>query len=129
MRARTLSAVLEGLIRLAAMVTSACVLLGFILFALDESSTASRKSQDAIAGRQASQTTDPSPEQERARERVHSRPREVVDDINDVLLAPFTWAEPESSDRWARRGVPTLVALFVYGFGLSFLARFAHGRA
>ena len=120
---------LEGLLRLAAMVTSACVLLGFVLFALDESSTASRKSQDAIAGRKASQTTDPSPEQERARERAHSRPREVVDDINDVLLAPFAWIEPEGADRWARRGVPTLVALVVYGFGLGFLARFAHGRA
>jgi hypothetical protein len=128
MRARTLSAVLEGLIRFVAMAASACVLLGFVLFALDESSTASQKSQDAIAGRKASQTTDPSPEQERARERAHSAPREAVDDINDVLLAPFTWIEPESADRWLRRGVPTLVALIVYGFGLGFLARYAHGR-
>jgi hypothetical protein len=128
MRARTLSAVLEGFLRLAAMVTSACVLLGFVLFALDESSTASQKSQDAIAGRKASYTTDPSPEQERARERAHSAPREFVDDINDVLLAPFAWIEPESANRWLRRGVPTLVALIVYGFGLGFLARYAHGR-
>ena len=120
---------LEGLIRVAAMVTSACVLLGFVLFALDESSTASRKTQDAIAGRKASQTVDPSPAQERARERVHSAPREVVDDIDDVLLAPFAWIEPESANRWLRRGVPTLVALVVYGFGLGFLARYAHGRA
>jgi hypothetical protein len=128
MRARTLSAVLESLIRFVAMAASACVLLGFVLFALDESSTASQKSQDAIAGRKASQTTDPSPEQERARERAHSAPREVVDDINDVLLAPFAWIEPENADRWLRRGVPTLVALIVYGFGLGFLARYAHGR-
>jgi hypothetical protein len=28
-----------------------------------------------------------------------------------------------------RRGVPTLIALVLYGFGLSFLARFARGRA
>jgi len=120
--------VLEGLLRVAAMLACACILLSFLLFALDESSTASKRSQDAIAGRSASRTTDPSPQQERARERAHSQPREVVDDINDVLMAPFTWAEPEGRDRWARRGVPLLVALVVYGFGLGFLARFAHGR-
>jgi hypothetical protein len=120
--------VLEGLLRVAAMAACACVLLSFVLFALDESSTASRRSQDAIAGRSASRTADPSPEQERARERAHSRPREAVDDVNDVLLAPFAWAEPEDGGRWARRGVPALVALVVYGFGLGYLARFAHGR-
>jgi hypothetical protein len=27
-----------------------------------------------------------------------------------------------------RRGMPTLLALVVYGFGLAFLARFMHGR-
>jgi hypothetical protein len=120
--------VLEGLLRLAAMVTCAFVLLSFVLFTLDESSTASRRSQDEIAGRSASQTTDPSPEEERAREKVHSKPREFVDDVNDVLLAPFTWAEPDNGGRWARRGLPALAALVVYGFGLAFLARYAHGR-
>ena len=120
---------LEGLLRTAAMVASACLLLSFLLFALDETSTASKRTQDAIAGRSASRTTDPSPQQERARERAHSLPREVVDDVNDVLIAPFSWAEPDGGDRWARRGVPLLVALVVYGFGLGFLARFARGRA
>jgi hypothetical protein len=28
-----------------------------------------------------------------------------------------------------RRGIPALVALVVYGFGLSFVARFSRGRA
>jgi hypothetical protein len=44
-----------------------------------------------------------------------------------VLLAPFAFAEPDTDDRWARRGVPTLVALLVYGVGLGFLARMARG--
>jgi hypothetical protein len=117
--------VLEGPIRLAAFLTTACVALGFVLFAIDESRAASRSSQDAIAGRSASRTTDPSPRQERARERAHSDAREVVDDVNDVLLAPFAFAEPDTDDRWARRGVPTLVALLAYGLGLGFLARVA----
>ena len=58
MRARTLSGVFEGS-SARRRVASACVLLWFLLFAIDESSTAS--SQDAIAGRSASRTTDPRP--------------------------------------------------------------------
>jgi hypothetical protein len=119
--------VLEGPIRLVAVLASACVALGFVLFAIDESGEASRASRDAIAGREASRTTDPSPGQERARERAHSSAREAIDDVNDVLLAPFGFAEPDTTDRWARRGVPTLVALLVYGVGLGFLARVAGG--
>jgi hypothetical protein len=117
--------VLEGPLRLAAFLASACVALGFVLFAIDESRKASRSSQEAIAGRSASRTTDPSPRQERARERAHSSAREAVDDVNDVLLAPFAFAEPNTDDACARRGVPTLVALLVYGVGLGFLARMA----
>jgi hypothetical protein len=119
--------VLEGPLRLVAFLASACVALGFVLFASDESREASRSSQEAIAGRSASRSTDPTPRQERARERAHSDAREAVDDVNDVLLSPFTFAEPDTDDRWARRGVPTLVALLVYGVGLGFLARMARG--
>jgi hypothetical protein len=121
--------VLERALRTAAALASGCVVLSFVLFALDESREASRESQEAIAGRTASRTTDPSESQERARERAHSTVREAIDDVNDVLLAPFTWAEPEGDDKWARRGLPALVALVVYGFGLGFLARFSRGRA
>ena len=66
---------------------------------------------------------------ERARERAHSSARELVDDADDVLLSPFAWAVPDTSDKWARRGVPALLAVFVYGFCLSFLARYAKGVA
>jgi len=66
---------------------------------------------------------------ERARERVHSAPRELVDDADDILLAPFAWAAPHTTSTWARRGVPALLAVFVYGFCLSFLARYVKGVA
>ena len=69
------------------------------------------------------------PGEERARERAHSRAREAIDDADDVLVAPFAGLVDGSASSWVRRGVPTLLALLVYGFGLSFLARFARGRA
>ena len=63
------------------------------------------------------------------RERAHSRTRELVDDADDILVAPFASIANGSDSSWVRRGVPTLIALIVYGFGLSFMARYARGRA
>jgi hypothetical protein len=120
--------VLEGLLRTVSIVASAIVLLSFAFFAIDETRDASEKSTAAIAGLEATRQSDPSGSQERARERAHSRAREAVDDADDVLVAPFASIVSGSDSSWVRRGVPTLIALIVYGFGLSFLARFAKGR-
>ena len=119
---------LEGLLRTVSIVASAIVLLSFALFAIDETRDASAKSAAGIAGLDATRASDPSARQERARERAHSRAREAVDDANDVLVAPFAGLVSGSESSWVRRGVPALIALVVYGFGLSFLARYAKGR-
>ncbi|MGZ4280243.1 MAG: hypothetical protein ACXVVU_26700 [Solirubrobacteraceae bacterium] len=119
---------LEGLLRTASIAASVIVLLSFALFAIDETRTASQKSAAAVAGLDATRTADPSPRQERARERAHSRAREAIDDADDVLVAPFASLVSGADSSWIRRGVPTVLALVVYGFGLSFLARFARGR-
>jgi hypothetical protein len=121
--------VLASLLRVVSLVASVVVLLSFGLFALDETRAASQRTAAVVEGLDATRTADPSPAQERARERAHSSARELVDDADDILLAPFTWAAPDTTNKWVLRGVPALVALVVYGFGLSFLARFAQGRA
>jgi hypothetical protein len=121
--------VLEGLLRTVSIVASAIVLLSFALFAIDETRDASEKSAAGIAGLDATRASDPSARQERARERAHSRAREAVDDADDVLVAPFAPLTKNTSSSWVARGVPTLLALLVYGFGLGFLARYARGRA
>jgi hypothetical protein len=120
--------VLEGLLRTVSIVASALVLLSFALFAIDETRDASEKSAAAIAGQEATSQSDPSAREERVRERAHSGTREAIDDANDVLVAPFASIVSGSESSWARRGVPALIALVVYGFGLSFLARYAKGR-
>jgi hypothetical protein len=120
--------VFEGLLRAAARVACAVVLVSFALFALDETRDASARSAAEVAGREAARRPAPTDTQERARERANGPVREAIDDANDVLLAPFAFAEP-SGGAWARRGVPALVALFVYGAGLPFLARFASARS
>jgi hypothetical protein len=119
--------VLAGPIRTAAIVASVFVALGWGLFAIDQARGASHESVAGIAG---DPTTfpDPTPRQERVREKSHGTVREFVDDVNDVLLAPFAGIVDDSDSEWVRRSIPALIALLVYGFGGGFLARFAAGR-
>lgn len=116
---------LERPLRLLAIVLSLFVAVGFMLFALEDIDRASANSEHRIAGYAA---TSPSAAGERERERRHGQPREFIDDVNDVLLAPFAGVSDHSSSRWAQRGFPTLLGLLVYGFGLGFLARFTTAR-
>jgi hypothetical protein len=119
--------VLERLLRLTAIAASLLVVGGWALFAIDETSAASHLSAAEAAGREAIRHPDPSPRQERARERVHGDARELIDDANDILLAPFAPLVSNSNSEWLRRTIPALLGLIVYGFGLGFLARLSRG--
>lgn len=116
--------VLERLLRGVAIVLSLIVVAGFCTFAFDEFNRASSAQRNALAG---FEQLDPTPVGEHQREQRHSVAREYVDDANDVLLKPFAGIV-DSGSRWAQRGVPTLLALLVYGFLLGYLARFSRGR-
>lgn len=118
---------LERPLRYLAIALSLVIALGFTLFALEDINRASERSEQRITGGYTAAT--PSPAGERERERRHGQPREAIDDVNDVLLAPFAGITADNSSRWVRRGVPALIGLLVYGFGLGYVARFAtaHG--
>jgi hypothetical protein len=120
--------VIERALRLAAVVCSLLVFVGWAWFVIDETSAASEQTTAEIAGQQAARTASPDPDQERDREQVNSRLHEYVDDANDVLLRPFSSLTEDSESKWVRRTVPAVLALLVYGFGLGLLARVAAGR-
>ncbi len=120
---------LERPLRLLSVVATLLVVAGWVAFAIDESRVASDSAQAEVAGGPPTRTVDPSPRQERIREAEHGDAREALDDANDVLLSPFAGLEDVTDGTWGRRTLPALAALLVYGFGLSFLARFARGRA
>lgn len=115
---------IERALRTASLVASALVIIGFAFFAIDQTQEASERSRDRIAG---IREADPPPDTERRREREHSAVREFVDDANDLLLKPFAQIVT-SKEPWVNRGLPALMALAVYGFGLGYLASYARGR-
>jgi hypothetical protein len=106
--------VLDVALRAIALVSCAIIALSFVLFATEQAGDASQGQVSAVV--------DPGGATERQRESHHTKPRETIDDVNDVLLRPF--AAPLSSDNvWVKRGVPTLLGLLVYGLLLLYLAR------
>jgi len=115
-----------SIVRLVAILASGIVLLGFAYFAVDELERGSQTQQNLIDRETKGAQYDPAPiaptpGQEAAREQVNGTIHELVDDANDILLDPFTGLV-DSDDRWVTHGVPTLLALLLYGFGLGMLA-------
>ena len=113
-------------LRISAAVLTALVLVGFVTFAVDEARAGSQSQVQKLG----EQLRDPAPsaQTEALRERRHGSLREMIDDANDLLLAPFTGVV-DSDNEWVRRGVPTALALLAYGFGLSFLANLFPARS
>ena len=113
-------------VRLVAILASGLVLLGFAFFAVDEMERGSQTQQNLLDRETKGAEYDPAPiaptpGQEAAREQVNSPIHEIVDDVNDVLLNPFTGLI-DTTDRWVAHGVPALLALLLYGLCLGMLA-------
>jgi uncharacterized BrkB/YihY/UPF0761 family membrane protein len=135
---RPIVAAMGSLIRLMAVAFSAIVLLGFAFFATDEMSRGSQNQQNALEGELSSTNSRedsdlsasrdlppvaPSPQEEAHREKVNGTFREAVEDANDVLLGPFAGLVESADNTWVLHGVPVLLGLLLYGFGLGMLAR------
>ena len=110
-----------SVLRLAAALASALILLGFVIFAYEEADKGSQRQVEKIE-RDLGEP-DLSERGERLRERRHGPVREAIDDANDFLLSPFAGIV-DSNDVWVRRLVPTVIALLLYGVGLALLANF-----
>ncbi|HEV2723022.1 MAG TPA: hypothetical protein VGV10_00155 [Thermoleophilaceae bacterium] len=122
------------LLRTAAITAAFFVALSFLLFAVDQSEEGSANQVEAVDGSSGrtgseSEVDAPAPgrEVEDLREARHTGLREVIDDGNDLLVAPFTGVVG-SSDIWVERLVPAALALVLYGLGGMLLANFVPRR-
>jgi hypothetical protein len=99
---------------------SLLVLASFALFAVDQFGGASEHQQVEIAeGAPHDPGVTPPPAH-------RGQPRAFIDEAAKALTSPFEVLQNSPSD-WVRRLIPTLLALFVYAFGLGFAARYARG--
>ena len=107
---------MAGLLRLVSTVATIIVALGFVLFAIDATDESSAETVARIQEPGA-----------RAPQKAESRDgfRGLVDDANDVLLAPFDGLVSSWRSEWARHGVSALLGILLYGFGLRMLANAA----
>jgi hypothetical protein len=112
--------VIDRALRSIAVVTSAVIALSFVLFAVEEVREASNRQVAVVS---------PGAEQESRRAAGHTKAREALDDVNDVILRPFAGVPGNAENVWALRGIPALLGLLLYGLGLAYLARRLDVRA
>jgi hypothetical protein len=132
--------VIASLLRTVSLVCSLIVLLSFAMFATDQASNGSKQTVATLGQEDGTGSSpvrgpqdnvnapDPSARTERAREKQHGQPREVIDDGNDILVAPFKTLVTGSKSIWTQRIVTTLLALLLFGFGVRMLAAWVPGR-
>ena len=116
-------------LRIAAVTATVFVLAGLIGFLTDEVRDSSKVSATRITLLGNGQTTktvditqpDPPAVVERAREGQHTKAREFIDDVGDVLMSPFTWVGSGRA-AWVQRLIDSGLALLLYGVLGMFLA-------
>jgi hypothetical protein len=120
--------VIGRILRWASILACAFITLSFLFFAVDQTSTASQNSIREISGQEnvkagsVTKLPNPPPAVEKVREAENDKFHEFVDDVDDVLLAPFTGIS-NSSSIWLRRLIPLALGLLIYGLGGLYLAR------
>jgi hypothetical protein len=121
----------RGLV-LVSLVSCTVIAASFALFARDQLASASQRQQTEVA---ASAPANPAPSSNPAPSTTVApsaskppQPRAILDHAANALTSPFH-SIVQSTSPWMQRGVPTLLALLVYGLGLRWLARFSRGSS
>jgi hypothetical protein len=113
------------LLRIASTFICLIVLASFVIFAADQTRSASGRQQEqlappaaaATASAGAAATAAPPPGTH------ESALHRAIDDASSGLTSPFSGLVAGSESEWASHAVRLLGALLLYGFGLGYLAR------
>ncbi|MGO9247021.1 MAG: hypothetical protein ACLQQB_13765 [Solirubrobacteraceae bacterium] len=115
------SSSLAGLLLLASRIVCLIVLAAFVVFVVNQTSTASTHQQNEVleGSSSAQSTSKPKPE---------STVHRTLDEAAEALTSPFAGAVSGSHSQWTIQIVRTALALLVYGLGVAFLVRFIRVR-
>jgi hypothetical protein len=109
------SSLIARLLRLASWIVCLIVIASFLVFVVEQTSSASTHQQEEV-NEHPSSTGAPAPKHEST---VHKK----IDEASNFFTSPFAGIVSGSSSQWVVHLVKTALALLVYGFGLSYLAR------
>ena len=112
---------ISTLMRLASRIICLIVIAWFVVFVVNQTSSASVHQQNEVTQGSAPAT---SPSGAKHEGTVHR----TLNETTDALTSPFAGVVSGSHSEWTIHIVKTLLALLVYGFGLAFLARFLRVR-
>jgi hypothetical protein len=110
--------VIHRVLAFASLVCCGFVLVSFLLFARDQTASASKHQASELI---VAATSTGSPVR---KAQAKKQPRRFIDGVASTLTSPFD-AVVHSSNPWVDHGIPTVLSVVVYGLGLSFLARVA----
>jgi hypothetical protein len=109
------SSSLAKLLRLSSWVICLIVLASFVIFVVEETSSASTHQQEELIEHPSASSGAPV--------KHESTLHKKIDEASDFFTSPFAGIVSGSSSQWVIHLVKTALALLVYGFGLSYLAR------
>ncbi len=115
---------ITGLMRLASRVICLIVIAWFVVFVVNQTSSASTHQQNEVT----EGSSAPASESSAAAAKHEGTLHRTLDEVANALTSPFAGVVSGSSSEWTIHIVKTLLALVVYGFGLAFLARFLRVR-
>jgi hypothetical protein len=115
--------VIHRLLVLISLVCCGLVAVSFLLFARDQMAGASQHQRDEIVSSAPLRTAPPI-----SVPRSPGQPRRFIDSASRTLTSPFS-SIVSSDSQWVDRGVPTIIAMLVYGVGLGYLARYSRGMS
>jgi hypothetical protein len=116
--------VLQSLLRYVSIAASLILILSFVMFVSDQSQSGTAHEVATLNSENSSPTAAapadaPAP---KLPAKQHGQPRKAIDDADKQLTKPFDGVVGNSTSKWVRKGVPTLIALLLFGFGLNLLA-------
>jgi hypothetical protein len=103
-----------------ALVCCGLVLASFVMFARDQIAGASKQQANAVSASAATQPV------AAGKRKQAAQPGRFIKAAASKLTSPFN-SIIHSNSAWVERGVPTVLALLLYGFGLGYLARYSRG--
>lgn len=123
----------SGLTRLAVLasrVVCLIVIAWFVVFAVDRTGVAATHQVNELYSgapqRPAAQVARES--EARARAQREGTAKRTLDQAAEAITSPFSALTSSTSSAWLAHGMDTLLALLVYGLGVSFVARLARLR-